>query len=131
MQRKRLHKASQSRSVKKLGKELKLTKKEERKAIQIVERIMPVPRKAAKRRAATGLTKPMQPSGELAAIVGSKPLPRTQVTKKIWDHIKKNKLQDPKNKGMINADDKLRPIFGGKKHVSLFEMTKIVNKHLK
>lgn len=88
-------------------------------------------KKGAKRPAGLGLMKPMQPSSDLAAIVGSKPLPRTQVTKKIWDHIKRNNLQDPKNRRMINADDKLRPIFGGKKQVSMFEMTKLVNRHLK
>lgn len=75
--------------------------------------------------------KPLQPSDELAEIVGSKPLPRTQVTKKLWEYIKKNKLQDPKKKTMINADDKLKVIFGGKKQVSMFEMTKLVGKHLK
>lgn len=74
--------------------------------------------------------KPMQPSDELAEIVGSKPLPRTQVTKKLWEYIKKNKLQDPKKKTMINADDKLKVVFGGKKQVSMFEMTKLVGKHL-
>lgn len=88
-------------------------------------------KKGAKRPAGLGLMKPMQPSSDLAAIVGSKQLPRTQVTKKIWEHIKRNKLQDPKNRRMINADDKLRPIFGGKKQVSMFEMTKLVNRHLK
>lgn len=75
--------------------------------------------------------KPLQPSDELAEIVGNKPLPRTQVTKKLWEYIKKNKLQDPKKRTMINADDKLKVIFGGKKQVSMFEMTKLVGKHLK
>lgn len=74
--------------------------------------------------------KPLQPSDELAEIVGNKPLPRTQVTKKLWEYIKKNKLQDPKKKTMINADDKLKVVFGGKKQVSMFEMTKLVGKHL-
>ncbi|HEX5521455.1 MAG TPA: SWIB/MDM2 domain-containing protein [Longimicrobiaceae bacterium] len=75
--------------------------------------------------------KPLQPSGELAAVVGKDALPRTEVTKKVWDYIKKNNLQDPQNKRMINADAKLRPIFGGKDQVSMFEMTKLVNQHLK
>lgn len=74
--------------------------------------------------------KPMTPSCELAEVVGNKPLPRTQVTKKLWEYIKKNKLQDAKKRTMINADDKLKVIFGGKKQVSMFEMTKLVGKHL-
>jgi chromatin remodeling complex protein RSC6 len=74
--------------------------------------------------------KPMQPSEHLAKIVGTEPLPRTEVTKKIWAHIKKHKLQNPKNKREILADDKLRPIFGSKK-LDMFQMTKAVNKHLK
>ena len=75
--------------------------------------------------------KPMQPSDLLAEVVGSKPLPRTQVTKKLWDYIKKHKLQDAKKRTMINADDNLKAVFGGKKQVSMFEMTKLVSKHLK
>ena len=74
--------------------------------------------------------KPMQPSSALSSIVGSKPLPRTEVTKKLWAYIKKNKLQDAKNKRNINADSNLLSVFGGKKQVSMFEMTKLVNKHL-
>ncbi len=75
--------------------------------------------------------KPLQPSDVLAAVVGNKPLPRTQVTKKLWDYIKKHKLQDAKKRTMINADDNLKAVFGGKKQVSMFEMTKLVSKHLK
>jgi len=74
--------------------------------------------------------KPMQPSGSLSAVVGSNPLPRTEVTKKLWAYIKRKGLQDSKNRRMINADDALRPVFGGKRQVSMFEMTKLVNKHL-
>ena len=74
--------------------------------------------------------KPMQPSEHLAKIVGTEPLPRTEVTKKIWAHIKKHDLQNPKNKREILADDKLQPIFGSKK-LDMFQMTKAVNKHLK
>lgn len=73
---------------------------------------------------------PMKPSKDLAAVVGENPLPRTEVTKKIWAYIKKNNLQDAKNKRNINADEKLGKIFGGKKTVNMFEMTKLVNKHL-
>lgn len=73
--------------------------------------------------------KPVVPSAELAVIVGAEPLPRTEVTKKIWDYIKANDLQDPANRRNINADDKLRPIFG-KDQVNMFEMTKLVSNHL-
>jgi chromatin remodeling complex protein RSC6 len=85
---------------------------------------------AVKRTPNAGFMKPMTPSTMLAAVVGAMPLPRTEVVKKIWEYIKKNKLQDAINKRMINADEKLRAIFG-KAQVSMFEMTKILNKHLK
>ncbi len=75
--------------------------------------------------------KPLTPSDTLAAVVGAAPLPRTEVTKKVWDYIKKNKLQDEANKRNINADDKLTAVFGGKKQVSMFEMTKLISGHLK
>ena len=84
-----------------------------------------------KRKANPALMKPVQPSAELSAIVGSKPLSRGQLTKKLWDYIKKNKLQDQVKRTMIHADDNLKPIFGGKKLVSMFEMTKLVSKHVK
>jgi chromatin remodeling complex protein RSC6 len=74
--------------------------------------------------------KPMTPSATLGAVIGGNPLPRTEVTKKVWDYIKKNKLQDDANKRMINADDKLKAVFGGKKQVSMFEMTKLISNHL-
>ena len=74
--------------------------------------------------------KPMQPDEALGAVVGNSPLPRTQVQKKLWDYIHKNKLQDTKDKRMINADDNLRAVFGGADQVSMFEMTKLVNEHL-
>jgi chromatin remodeling complex protein RSC6 len=86
---------------------------------------------AAKRKPNAAFMKAMSPSADLAAVIGDKAMPRTEVTKKIWDYIKKNKLQDSANKRMINADDKLKPVFGGKKQVSMFEMTKLVNAHLK
>ena len=75
--------------------------------------------------------KPVTPSPALAEVVGSKPIPRTEVTKKLWAYIKKNKLQDAKNRRMIKADDNLKTVFGGKAQVNMFEMTKLVNKHLK
>ena len=73
----------------------------------------------------------MNPSATLSAVIGGNAMPRTEVTKKIWAYIKRNGLQDKKNRRMINADDKLKPVFGGKSQVSMFEMTKLVNKHLK
>ncbi len=73
---------------------------------------------------------PLVPSAELAAVVGKAPLPRTQVTKKLWEYIKKNNLQNPQNRRNIVADKKLLPVFGGKKEVSMFEMTKLVSQHL-
>ena len=85
---------------------------------------------AKKRTPNAAFMKAMTPSGSLAAIIGDKPVPRTEVTKKVWEYIKKNNLQDKNNKRMINADDKLKPVFGGKSQVSMFEMTALVNKHL-
>jgi chromatin remodeling complex protein RSC6 len=83
------------------------------------------------RKPSAAFMKPMSPSSVLAEVIGSKAIPRTQVTKKLWDYIKKNKLQDSKNRRMINADAKLKDVFGGKRQVSMFEMTKLVSKHLK
>jgi len=77
-----------------------------------------------------GLAAEVKPSADLAAIVGSDPIPRSEVTKRVWDYVKKHGLQDQTNKRMINADDKLLKVFGGKKQVSMFEMTALVNKHL-
>jgi chromatin remodeling complex protein RSC6 len=84
-----------------------------------------------KRKPNAAFMKALTPSASLAAVVGSSPLPRTEVTKKLWAYIKKNGLQDSKNKRNINADDKLKDVFGGKKTVSMFEMTKLVAGHLK
>ena len=87
--------------------------------------------KKSARKPSAAFMKPMTPSGALAEVVGSKPIPRTEVTKKLWAYIKKNNLQDPKAKRNIIADEKLGPIFGGKKTVDMFEMTRLVNKHVK
>ena len=86
---------------------------------------------SAKRKPNAAFMKAMTPSAVLAAVIGSTPMPRTEVTKKIWDYIKKNKLQDAINRRLINADDKLKAVFGGKGKVSMFEMTKLVSNHLK
>ena len=98
-------------------------------------------RKSSKKRAAKktrtkrapnpAFMKPMQPSPQLSMVVGSSPMPRTEVTKKLWQYIKRKGLQDQKERRMINADENLKPIFGGKTKVSMFDMTKMVNKHLK
>jgi len=88
-----------------------------------------MPKKGRKPSAA--FMKPLTPSAALADVIGSKAMPRTQVTKKLWDYIKKHKLQDSKNRRNINADEALKQVFGGKKQVSMFEMTKLVSKHLK
>ena len=90
---------------------------------------MPTKKKSARKPNAAFL-KPVQPDEALAKVVGAKPLPRTDLTKKLWDYIKKNKLQDAKKKTQINADDALKPVFNGKKSVSMFEMTKLVSGHL-
>jgi chromatin remodeling complex protein RSC6 len=96
-------------------------------------------RKAGKKKSSSGKKRkpnaafmaPMTPSSQLSNVVGSNAIPRTEVTKKLWGYIKRKGLQDNKNRRMINADENLRPIFGGKSQVSMFEMTRLVNKHLK
>ncbi|OGQ22986.1 MAG: hypothetical protein A3I05_07135 [Deltaproteobacteria bacterium RIFCSPLOWO2_02_FULL_44_10] len=85
----------------------------------------------AEKKKNTAFMKPLQPDAALAAIVGNEPLPRTEVVKMLWAYIKKNNLQDAKNKRNINADDKLKIVFGGKKQVNMFEMTKLISAHLK
>ena len=94
-----------------------------------------VAKKAAKKKSARkpnpAFMKPLTPSATLAEVVGAKAMPRTEIVKKIWDHIKKNGLQDKKNRRMINADAKLKPVFGGKSQISMFELEKVVSKHVK
>ena len=103
----------------------KVTKKAPKKAVKKAAK------KAAKKRTPNAaFMKPMNPGAALHPIVGNKPLPRTEVTKKLWAYIKKNKLQDPKERRNINADENLKKVFNGKKTVNMFEMTKLVNKHL-
>ena len=87
-------------------------------------------KKKTARKANAAFMKPMTISPALGEVIGDKPMPRTEVTKKLWAYIKKNGLQDAKNKRNINADDKLKPVFGGKAQVSMFDMTKLVSKHL-
>ena len=120
-------KKSAKKSVKKAARKTaaKSVKKTARKSAA-----KPKAKKSA-RKPNAAFMKPLTPSAELAQVVGAKPLPRTEATSALWRYIKKNGLQDSKNKRMINADDKLKEVFGGKRQVSMFEMTKLVNKHLK
>ncbi|GDY02772.1 hypothetical protein LBMAG49_21010 [Planctomycetota bacterium] len=92
---------------------------------------MAAAKKPAKRKPNPALMKPVQPDEVLSAIVGSKPIPRGQITKKLWDYIKKNGLQDAKVRTNINADAALKIVFGGKSKVTMFEMTKLVSQHIK
>jgi chromatin remodeling complex protein RSC6 len=115
-------KAAPKKAVKKAAPKKAAPKKAAKKA---------APKKAAKKRTPNAaFMKALTPSAQLAAVVGDKPLPRTEVVKKLWAYIKKNGLQDAKNRRAINADDKLKPVFGGKAQVSMFDMTKLVSKHL-
>lgn len=109
-------------------KKKKATKKAAKKATKKVAK--KATKKAGKRKPNPAFMKPLTPSATLAAVVGSSPLPRTEVVKKLWAYIRRNDLQDKQNRRNINADDKLKPIFG-KNTVSMFEMTKLVSKHLK
>ena len=88
-------------------------------------------KKKTARKPNAAFMRPVNPSPALQEVVGTKPIPRTEVTKRLWAYIKKNKLQDTKNKRNIKADDNLKAVFGGKAMVNMFEMTKLVNKHLK
>ncbi len=106
-----------AKKTKKTAKKAKTTKKATKKA-------------KTKRKPNAAFMKALTPSASLAAVVGAKPLPRTEVTKKLWAYIKKNKLQDPKQRRNIHADAKLKAVFGGKATVNMFEMTKLVAKHL-
>ena len=112
----------------------KAAKKSAKKAAPKKAAKKAAPKKAAKKKSARkpnpAFMKPLQPSNALAAVVGSSPMPRTDVVKKIWVYIKKNGLQDSKNRRMINADDKLKVVFGGKSQVSMFDMAKHLAKHL-
>jgi len=100
-------------------------------AVKVVKKaVKKVAKKKTARKPNAAFMKPMQPDAALGAVVGTKPLPRTEVTKKLWAYIKKNALQDKNNKRQINGDDKLKAVFGGKASVNMFEMTKLVAKHL-
>ncbi len=115
-------KKSAKKAAKKTAK--KAAKKTAKKAAK-------APKKKSARKPNAAFMAPLTVSDNLAAVVGNKPLPRTQIIKKIWDYIKKNGLQDKKNRRMINADDKLKVVFGGKGQISMFELAKVVNKNVK
>jgi len=128
--------ATKKRTTKKSAKKSK--KAAPKKARKAAKRAAPrKARKAAKKKSGVkrkpnaAFMKPMTPTASLAAVIGGSPMPRTEVTKKLWAYIKRNGLQDSKNRRNINADDKLQDVFGGKKQVSMFEMTKLVSRHLK
>lgn len=107
----------------------KTAKKSAKKAVK--KSAKKAPKKKSARKPNAAFMAALTPSASLGAVVGTKPLPRTQIIKKIWDYIKKNGLQDKKNRRMINADEKLKVVFGGKGQVSMFELAKIVSKHVK
>ena len=123
--------ATKKKSTKKSAKKSK--KAAPKKARKAAKKAAPKKAKksGAKRKPNAAFMKPMTPTAALAAVIGSSPMPRTEVTKKLWAYIKRNGLQDSKNRRNINADDKLQDVFGGKKQVSMFEMTKLVSRHLK
>ena len=125
-------KAAKKTAAKKPAKKATAAKKPAKKAVKkAAPKKVAKKKTAAKRKPNAAFMKAMTPSPALSAVIGNGAAPRTEVTKKIWAYIKKNKLQDSVNKRNINADDKLKEVFGGKKQVSMFEMTKLVNKHLK
>ena len=131
--------ATKKTAAKKAPAKKRAAKKPAKKPAKKAPAKKPAAKKAAPKKKSSGVKrkpnaafmKAMTPTAILAAVIGDKPAPRTEVTKKIWDYIKKNKLQDAINRRMINADDKLKAVFGGRKQVSMFEMTKLVNSHLK
>ncbi len=120
-------KAKKKAPAKKAAK--KVVKKAAKKVVKKAAKKV-VKKAKVKRKPNAAFMKPMTPSAALAAVVGNKAIPRTEVTSKLWAYIKKNKLQDAKERRNINADENLKKVFGGKKTVSMFEMTKLVSKHL-
>jgi chromatin remodeling complex protein RSC6 len=126
VKKKAVKKKAKKKAVKKKAKKKVVKKKAKKKAVKKKKA-----KKKVKRKPNPAFMKPVTPDAALAAVVGAKPLPRTQLTKKLWAYIKKNGLQDKKNRRMINADAKLKPVFKGKAQVSMFEMTKLVSGHVK
>ena len=122
--------AAKKSSAKKSSAKKGAAKKGAKKATKVAKK-KTAKKSGAKRTPNAAFMKAMQPSPALSMVVGTSPIPRTEVTKKLWAYIKRKGLQDAKNRRQINADDNLKPVFGGKGQVSMFEMTKLVNKHLK
>ncbi|MGH7658084.1 MAG: SWIB/MDM2 domain-containing protein [Gemmatimonadales bacterium] len=120
--KKAARKTAKKASKKKAAKKKTARKATKKKAVK--------KKKATKRKPNPAFMKPMTPSPQLAKVVGSQAMPRTEVTKKLWNYIKRKGLQDPKERRMIIADENLKPVFNGKGRVSMFDMTKLVNKHL-
>lgn len=128
---KKTAKKAAKKAVKKTAKKVakKVAKKAAKKTAKKAGK--KVAKKKSARKPNAAFMAPLALSDSLGAVIGTKPLPRTEIIKKIWDYIKKNKLQDQKNRRMINADDKLKVVFGGKSQISMFELAKIVNNHVK
>lgn len=118
---------AKKKATKKAGKK-KASSKKQATAKKASKR---APAKKTKRAPNPAFMKPLMPSADLGAVIGARPMPRTEVTKRVWDYIKKNGLQDKNNRRMINADEKLSAIFKGRKQVNMFEMTKLIAAHLK
>ncbi len=123
-------KVAKKKPAKKAKPKAKKAKKAVKKAKKPVKKAKKAKKPKAKRKPNPAFMRPMMPSDALAAVVGSNAMPRTEVTKKVWEYIKRHGLQDSVNRRMINADETLKRVFGGKSQVNMFEMTKLVNKHL-
>ena len=122
-------KATKKKATRKKATKKKATRKKATKKAKATRKAKTA-KKKTKRKPNKAFMRPLTPSKALAAVIGSKAVPRTEVVKKLWQYIKKNKLQDAKNRRQINADAKLKPVFGGRSKVNMFEMTKHVSKHL-
>ena len=127
---KKAKKAAKKAAPKKAAKKKAAPKKAAKKAAKKVAK-KAAPKKKSARKPNAAFMAALTPSESLGAVVGTKPIPRTEIIKKIWDYIKKNGLQDKVNRRMINADDKLKIVFGGKEQISMFELAKVVNSHVK
>ena len=127
---KKAKKAAKKAAPKKAAKKKAAPKKAAKKAPKKVAK-KAAPKKKSARKPNAAFMAALTPSESLGAVVGTKPIPRTEIIKKIWDYIKKNGLQDKVNRRMINADDKLKVVFGGKEQISMFELAKVVNSHVK
>ena len=128
---KKAKKAAKKAAPKKAAKKKAAPKKAAKKAAPKKAAKKAAPKKKSARKPNAAFMAALTPSDTLGAVVGTKPLPRTEIIKKIWDYIKKNGLQDKVNRRMINADDKLKVVFGGKEQISMFELAKVVNNHVK